>query len=153
MSSISKAGIFIDVKQLLEFTDQMVYAMNNDDRKKYGDKLVQYNLDMVAYFTMAYHRRDEHISFDAGDKHYDINLKGEKRTYVDALEAAFIDYQTLMEFCFMRNKFKLMKKRKRRRKKNQFMELMDKIGSGIVRWSGSIYKQVVVSEKDSAQAK
>lgn len=50
----------------------MVYAMNNDDRKKYGDKLVQYNLDMVAYFTMAYHRRDEHISFDAGDKHYDI---------------------------------------------------------------------------------
>jgi len=152
MSSISKAGIFIDVKQLLEFTDQMVYTMKVHNRKKYGDKLVQYNLDMVAYFTMAFHRRDEHISFDAGGKHYDINLKGEKRVYVDALEAAFVNYQTVMEFCFARGMFELMNKRKRRRKKNQFMDLMGKISSGIVKWSGSLYKQVVVTEKCSTQA-
>lgn len=59
MSSISKAGIFIDIKQLLGFTDQMVGYMTAVDRKRYGDRLVQYNLDMIAQFTLAYHRRDE----------------------------------------------------------------------------------------------
>lgn len=39
MSSISKAGIFIDVKQLLEFTHRMVKEMDNADRRNYGDAL------------------------------------------------------------------------------------------------------------------
>ena len=150
MSSISKAGIFVDVKQLLEFTDRMKNEMSNADRVNYGDKLVQYNLDMISSFTMAYHRRDERISFDAGEKHYDINLKGEKRAYVDSLEAAFDSYQALMEFCFDNNKFSRISRRKRRRKHKQFMMLMAKISTGIVKWSGSIYKQVSVSERFGA---
>lgn len=148
MSSISKAGIFIDVKALFEYTDRMVKEMENADRVTYGDELKRLNLAMIADFTMAYHRRDEHISFTASGKSYDINLKGEKRNLVDKLEADFDAYQALMEFCWENNKSPRIKKRKRRRKHEHFMELMDKIGSGIDKWSKSVYKQVVVSEKD-----
>ena len=147
MSSISKAGIFVDVKQLLEFTYRMNKEMSVADRRDFGSQLIKYNLDMISSFTMAYHRRDERISFDAGEKHYDINLKGEKRVHVDALEAAFDNYQALMEFCFENLTFSRMSARKRKRRHKHFMELMAKISTGIVKWSGSIYKQVVVSEK------
>lgn len=147
MSSISKAGIFIDVKDLLKYTDRMTKEMENADRVVYGDELKRLNLAMIADFTMAYHRRDEHIEFAAGGKTYDINLKGEKRNLVDKLEADFDAYQALMEMCWANNKFPRLKKRKRRRKHKHFMELMAKIGTGIVKWSASVYKQVVVSEK------
>lgn len=147
MSSISKAGIFIDLKQLLPFTDQMYKAMSNADRKDYGSKAVQYNLDMISCFTLAFHHRDEKTVFDAGDKHYEINSNGEKRAYVDSLEAAYDNYMTIMDFCFENNKFTRINKRKRRRKHKQYMELMAKIGTGIIKWSGSLYKQVSVSEK------
>lgn len=147
MSSISKAGIFIDIKDLLEYTDGMVKEMKNADRVNYGDELKRLNIAMIVDFTMAYHRRDEHISFTAGGKSYDINLKGEKRNLVDKLEADFDAYQALMEMCWEKNKFQRIKKRKRRRKHKHFMELMDKIGTGIDKWSKSVYKQVVVSEK------
>lgn len=152
MSSISKAGIFIDVKQLLDFTYRMNKEMSVADRRDYGSKLIQYNLDMISNFTMAFHRRDERIAFDVEGKSYNINLKGEKRVYVDALEASFNCYQSLMEFCFDNLTFSRMSKSKRRRRHKHFMELMAKIGSGIVKWSGSIYKQAVVSEKDTTQA-
>ena len=147
MSSISKAGIFIDVKQLLEFTYRMNKEMSVADRRDFGSQLIRYNLDMVTAFTMAFHRRDERIAFEAGGKSYDIQLKGEKRTHVDALEAAFDSYQALMEFCFENLTFSRMSARKRRRRHKHFMELMAKIGTGIVKWSGSIYKQVMVSER------
>lgn len=147
MSSISKAGIFIDVKQLLEFTYRVTGEFEDTERnRQLGKQLLQYNLDMIAHFTMAFHRRDEHVSFEAGGKMYDINLKGEKRQYVDALEASFSNYMALMEFCFATLNFTLSP-RKRRRRHKHFMELMDKLGSGIAKWSGSIYKQIVVSEK------
>lgn len=146
MSSISKAGIFIDVKQLLEFTCRMNKEMSNADRKDYGSQLVRYNLEMITNFTMAFHRRDERIAFNAGGKAYDVNLKGGKRVYVDALEAAFDSYQALMEFCFENLQFSRMSARKRRRRHKHFMELMAKIGTGIVKWSASVYKQVTVSE-------
>ena len=146
MSSRSKAGIFIDIKQLLKFTFRMKKEMSKADREDYGDKLVQYNLDMISFFTMAWHRRDEKISFEIDGKKYDINLEGEKRTYVDSLEAAFDSYQAVMEFCFENLTFSRMSKRKRRRRHKHFMRLMAKIGTGIIKWSGSIYKQVVVSE-------
>ena len=147
MSSISKAGIFIDVKQLLEFTYRMNKEMSVADRRDFGSQLIRYNLDMISSFTLAYHRRDERISFDAGGKSYDISLKGEKRSHVDALEAAFDSYQALMEFCFDNLNFSRMSARKRRRRHKHFMDLMAKIGTGIVKWSGSVYKQVSVSEK------
>lgn len=147
MSSISKAGIFIDIKDLLEYTDRMTKEMENADRVKYGDELVRLNLAMISDFTMAYHRRDERVVFEAGGKAYDINLKGEKRNLVDKLEADFDAYQALMEMCWENNKFSRLKKAKRRRKHKHFMELMAKIGTGIVKWSASVYKQVVVSEK------
>ena len=147
MSSISKAGIFIDVKQLLEFTYIMNKEMSVADRRDYGSQLIRYNLEMISNFAMAFHRRDEHVSFDVDGRSYDINLKGEKRTYVDALEASFNCYQALMEFCFANLTFSRMSKRKRRRRHKHFMELMATIGSGIVKWSGSIYKQVSVSER------
>ena len=147
MSSISKAGIFIDVKQLLEFTYRMNNEMSVADRRDFGSRLIRYNLDMITAFTMAFHRRDERIAFEAGGKSYDIQLKGEKRTHVDALEAAFDSYQALMEFCFENLTFSRMSARKRRRRHKHFMELMAKIGTGIVKWSGSIYKQVMVSER------
>ena len=149
MSSISKAGIFVDVKQLLEFTYRMTKEMSNADRKLFGDKLVEYNLEMIRYFTMAYHRRDEKIAFNTDEEHYDVQLRGEKRQYVDALEASFEDYRHLMEFCFENLTFSRMTTRKRRRRHKQFMELMAKIETGIVKWSGSIYKQVTVSKRHS----
>lgn len=147
MSSISKAGIFIDVKQLLEFTYRMNNEMSVADRRDFGSRLIHYNLEMVANFTMAYHRRDERVAFELESRKYDIRLQGEKRVYVDALEAAFDCYQALMEFCFENLTFSRMSARKRRRRHKHFMELMAKIGFGIEKWSGSIYKQVVVSEK------
>lgn len=147
MSTISKAGIFIDVKQLLEFTYRMNKEMNVADRRDFGSRLIQYNLDMITNFTMAFHRRDERVAFDAGGRSYDINLRGEKRVHVDALEASFDSYQALMEFCFENLMFSRMSARKRRRRHKHFMELMAKIGTGIVKWSGSVYKQVSVSEK------
>jgi len=150
MSSISKAGIFIDVKQLLEFTYRMNKEMSVADRRDYGSRLIQYNLDMIANFTMAFHRRDERIAFDVDGRSYDINLRGEKRSYVDALEASFDCYQALMEFCFENLMFSRMSKRKKKRRHKHFMELMAKIGTGIVKWSGSIYKQVTVSERHGA---
>jgi len=150
MSSISKAGIFIDVKQLLELTYRMNKEMSVADRRDYGSRLIQYNLDMIANFTMAFHRRDERIAFDVDGRSYDINLRGEKRSYVDALEASFDCYQALMEFCFENLMFSRMSKRKKKRRHKHFMELMAKIGTGIVKWSGSIYKQVTVSERHGA---
>lgn len=150
MSSISKAGIFIDVKQLLTFTYLMNKEMSNADRRDFGSMLIKYNLDMITAFTLAFHRRDEKIAFDTDDKKYDIRLQGEKRVYVDTLEAAFDSYQALMEFCFENLCFSRMTERKRRRRHKHFMELMAKIGTGIVKWSGSIYKQVAVSERRSA---
>ena len=147
MSTISKAGIFIDVKQLLEFTYRMNKEMSVADRRDFGSRLIQYNLDMITNFTMAFHRRDERVSFDVGGRLYDINLRGEKRVHVDALEASFDNYQALMEFCFENLMFSRMSARKRRRRHKHFMELMAKIGTGIVKWSGSVYKQVSVSEK------
>lgn len=150
MSSISKAGIFIDVKQLLEFTYRMNKEMSVADRRDYGSRLIQYNLDMIANFTMAFHRRDERIAFDVDGRSYDINLRGEKRSYVDALEASFDCYQALMEFCFENLMFSRMSKRKKKRRHKHFMELMAKIGIGMAKWSGSIYKQVTVSERHGA---
>ncbi len=147
MSTISKAGIFIDVKQLLEFTYRMNKEMSVADRRDFGSRLIQYNLDMITNFTMAFHRRDERVSFDVDGRSYDINLRGEKRVHVDALEASFDSYQALMEFCFENLMFSRMSARKRRRRHKHFMELMAKIGTGIVKWSGSVYKQVSVSEK------
>ena len=41
MSSISRAGIFIDIKALLEYTDRMVGEMTIADRRRYGDDLVR----------------------------------------------------------------------------------------------------------------
>ena len=152
MSSISKAGIFIDVKQLLEFTHRMVKEMDNADRRNYGDALVRFNLEMISNFTMAFHRRDERVSFEVDGRSYDIALKGEKRSCVDALEASFDSYQALMEFCFENLTFSRMSARKRRRRHKHFMELMAKIGIGIAKWSGSIYKQVVVSENPGHDA-
>ena len=152
MSSISKAGIFIDVKQLLEFTHRMVKEMDNADRRNYGDALVRFNLEMISNFTMAFHRRDERVSFEVDARSYDIARKGEKRSFVDALEASFDSYQALMEFCFENLTFSRMSARKRRRRHKHFMELMAKIGIGIVKWSGSIYKQVVVSENHGHDA-
>ena len=58
MSSISKAGIFIDVKQLLTFTYLMNKEMSNADRRDFGSMLIKYNLDMITAFTLAFHRRD-----------------------------------------------------------------------------------------------
>lgn len=147
MSTISKAGIFIDVKQLLEFTYRMNKEMSVADRRDFGSRLIQYNLDMITNFTMAFHRRDERVSFDVDGRSYDINLRGEKRVHVDALEASFDNYQALMEFCFENLTFSRMSARKRRRRHKHFMVLMAKIGTGIVKWSGSVYKQVSVSEK------
>lgn len=150
MSSISKAGIFIDVKQLLAFSYKMNKEMCVADRRDYGSMLIKYNLDMISYFTMAFHRKDERIEFDADGKHYDINLKGEKRQLVDALEAAFDSYQALMEFCFDTLCFSRMNEMKQIARHEEFMRLMDKIGTGIVKWSGSVYKQVSVSERHEA---
>lgn len=150
MSSISKAGIFIDVKQLLEFTYRMNKEMSVADRRDFGSQLIRYNLDMITAFTMAFHRRDERIAFEAGGKFYDIQLKGEKRAHVDALEAAFDGYQALMEFCFENLTFARMSRSKRKRRHRHFMELMATLSTGIVKWSGSIYKQVVVSERNNA---
>lgn len=150
MSSISKAGIFVDVKQLLDFTYRMEKEMSIADRRDFGSVLIKYNLDMISCFTMAYHRRDERVAFEVGGKTYDLDFKGEKRAYVDALEAAFENYQALMEFCFANLTFAQMSAEKQRKRHTQFMELMDKIGTGIVKWSGSIYKQVAVTERPGA---
>lgn len=147
MSSKSKAGIYVDVKELLVFTYRMHNEMSNADKRNFGDKLIRLNLEMITNFMLAFHRRDEKFAFQTGDTTYDINMVGEKRLYVDALEAAFDSYQTLMEFCFANLTFSRMSKRKKRRRHKYFMELMAKIGTGIIKWSGSIYKQVSVSEK------
>lgn len=146
MSSISKAGIFIDCKALLVFTEKVKKQMSNAEKEDYGRPLVQYNLDMISAFTMAYHRKDEKIAFDYDGKHVILNLMGEKREYVDKLEASFDNYQTVMEFCFKNLTFSRLSKRKKRRWHKEFMMLMAKIGTGIVKWSGSIYKQVSISE-------
>ncbi len=126
--------------------------MNNEmsvaDRRDFGSQLIRYNLDMISAFTMAFHRRDEKVSFVA-DRDYEIALKGEKRQYVDALEAAFDSYQALMEFCFANLTFSRMKAKKRKKRHKHFMVLMAKISTGIVKWSGSIYKQVIVQTHDA----
>lgn len=124
-------------------------AMARADREDYGSKLIQCNVDMISYFTLAYHRRDEKTEVVIEGREYIINKRGEKRAYIDRLEACFDSYQSIMDFCFENNKFTRFTKRKRRRKHKQYMELMAKLGSGIVKWSGSVYKQVSVSDKDS----
>lgn len=124
MSSISRAGIFIDVKALLEYTDRMVGEMTIADRKRYGDELVRLNLAMIGDFTIAFHRKDG------------------KHQYIDHLEADFESYKALMEFCWATNKFSRLSARKKRRKHKHFMELMAKLQVGIVKWSASVPKQV-----------
>lgn len=147
MSSKSKDGIFVDIVQLLQFTHRMKKEMSAADKEDYGHMLTRYNLDMISNFKLAWHRRDEHVIVDVEDKAYDVNLRGKKREYVDALEASFNSYQALMEFCFENLTFSRMSSRKRRRRHKHFMVLMAKISTGIEKWSGSIYKQVVVSVK------
>lgn len=151
MSSISKAGIFIDIKDLLEYTDGMVKEMKNADRVNYGDELKRLNIAMIVDFTMAYHRRDEHISFTAGGKSYDINLKGEKRNLVDKLEADFDAYQALMEMCWEKNKFSRLKRRtfaramsvtkSRQRGRRNYMDAINSY-LGLIKATSDRYKAV-----------
>lgn len=150
MSSISKAGIYVDCKQLLAFTHKINKEMCVADRRDYGSALIKYNLDMIAHFTMAYHRHEEKLAFSADGKSYEVITQGEKRQWVDALEADFDSYCSLMEFCFANLQFVKMSARKRKRRRKEFMRLVAKIGTGIVKWSASIYKQVSVTEKSGA---
>lgn len=43
MSSISKAGVWIDCKQLLPETYKLVNYLNNADKIRIGDRLIQLN--------------------------------------------------------------------------------------------------------------
>ena len=47
MSSKSKAGIYVDVKELLVFTYRMHNEMSNADKRNFGDKLISLNLEMI----------------------------------------------------------------------------------------------------------
>ena len=61
MSAIGNASIWIDCKQLLPQTYSLVNEMTNKDRLLIGDRLVEYNIDMIKNFALAYSRGDEKI--------------------------------------------------------------------------------------------
>lgn len=100
MSSISKAGVWIDCKQLLPETYQLVNYLNNADKIRIGDRLIQLNIDMINHFSMAYNRGDEHLVYDDGKKIYDVVIKGCKMQEVNALQSAFESYKALIELTF-----------------------------------------------------
>ena len=59
MSSISNAGIFIDIKQLLKFTHVMKKEMSAADKADYGHMLTQYNRSSTASpMSMAWNFSD-----------------------------------------------------------------------------------------------
>lgn len=151
MSSISKAGVWIDCKQLLSETYKLVGYLNNADKVRIGDKLLQYNIDMINHFSMAYNRGDEHLVYDNGRKIYDVIIKGCKMEEVNALQASFESYKALIELTFENLDLSRMSQEKRQKKETFFLTQLGKIEQGITKWSRSIYRQVTLSVTDRVQ--
>ena len=145
--SVSKQGVWIDCKALLFLTYQLNNVLSNKDRILFGDKLIQSNLSMIESFAMTYHRADERIVYDNGDKIYEGVIKGCKQIEVDRLRSHFETYKAIWEFVFDNITTSRWSAEKRARKEAEFVALLVKIETGINKWRMSIYKQVVISVK------
>ncbi len=152
MSSISKAGVWIDCKQLLPETYKLVNFFNNADKVRIGDKLIDYNIKMIDHFAMAYNRGDEHLTYDNGRKIYDVTIKGCKMEEVNAFQSAFECYKVLIELTFETLDLSRLSNAKREKKHAFFIAQMGKIELGITKWSRSITRQVVLSVTDRTQS-
>ena len=47
---LEKAGIYIDCCQLLKCVYKLLFSMPKKDRVIIGDKIIEYNLSMIAHF-------------------------------------------------------------------------------------------------------
>ena len=48
---LEKAGIYIDCCQLLKCVYKLLFSMPKKDRVIIGDKILEYNLSMIAHFS------------------------------------------------------------------------------------------------------
>lgn len=147
MAAISSQGIWIDTKQLMSLTYQLINHLSNKDRVLVGDRLMKANIDMIEAFAMAYRRGDEKLTYDDGDTLYEAELKGCKRSEIDRLSASFEQYKALWEFIFDNLCIERMKEKDKERKEAEFVRLLAKIETGINKWRSGVYRQVIVSKK------
>lgn len=151
MGRISNAGIWIDCKQLLNETYRISNQLTNRDRLLFGDKLIQFNLDMISNFALAYSRGDEHLTYDNGNSFYDVTVKGLKMEYVDKTLASFECYKVVWEFIDDNLTMPRTDDEKQTQTHRLILEMLGKIESGLIKWKNSLAKQVVLSKTDRAQ--
>ena len=48
---LEKAGIYVDCCQLLKCVYKLLFSMPKKDRVIIGDKIIEYNLSMIAHFS------------------------------------------------------------------------------------------------------
>lgn len=147
MAAISSQGIWIDCKQLMVLTYQLINHLSNKDRILIGDRLMKANIDMVEAFAMAYKRGDEKLTYDDGEVLFEAELKGCKRNEIDRLAASFEQYKALWEFIFENVTIERMSEEKKARKEAEFVKMLVKIETGINKWRSGVYRQVIVSKK------
>ena len=51
---LEKAGIYIDCCQLLKCVYKLLFSMPKKDRVIIGDKIIEYNLSMIAHFSKGF---------------------------------------------------------------------------------------------------
>ena len=147
MASISSQGIWIDCKQLMKLTYQLLNHLSNKDRLLIGDRLMKANIDMVEAFAMAYKRGDEKLTYDDGEVYYEAEIKGCKRVEIDRLSASFEQYKALWEFIFENVDIQRMSDEQKERKEAEFVRMLAKVEIGINRWRSGVHRQVIVSRK------
>lgn len=147
MAAISSQGIWIDCKQLMKLTYQLINHLSNRDRTLIGDRLMKANIDMVESFAMAFKRGDEKLVYDDGEVYYDGTIKGCKKREIDRLSACFEQYKALWEFIFENVNIERMKEKDKERKEAEFVMLLAKIETGINKWRSGAHRQVIVSKK------
>ena len=147
MASISNQGIYVDCKQLMSLTYQLINHLTNRDRLLVGDRLMKANIDMIEAFTMAYKRGDEKLTYDDGEVLYEAEIKGCKRNEIDKLAACLEQYKLLFEFIFENLNIQRMSDDDKERKEAEFVRMLSKIERGISKWRSGVYRQVLVSRK------
>lgn len=51
---LEKAGIYVDCCQLLKCVYKLLFSMPKKDRVIIGDKIIEYNLSMIAHFSKGF---------------------------------------------------------------------------------------------------
>lgn len=141
MAVISTQSVYIDSKQLLPLTYELNSYLSVRDQHIVGNTLVQYNLDLIKYFCLAYKQNEEKIQVTLLDKHYEGTLNGEKINRVNDCIGVFESYKILYEFIWDNLQLSKITNKRRTSLRNLMVNLIAKIDDALQKWRSSIPKR------------